>query len=190
MSCFVMGPASARSFARHCTLLVGPWSRTPRCRRRMPLSRIMRARVSRRRLCARAREAADWTPAEMSWDVMFCHGAGLRPGRLRRSGGRSHGIAAFFPFLAPDAPLPEEYASPAHNACAFRGGAYAPACAGRRGRALRPTSPPVGVGGRLRSFMPSPSGQRAGRAVPVSRVIAGAPAPVRAGISRRRGSRA
>ena len=63
---------------------------------------------------------------------MFCHGAGLSPGRLRRSGGRSQGIAASFPSMVPDAPLPEARSSPAHNARAFRGGARAPACARRR----------------------------------------------------------
>ena len=65
-------------------------------------------------------------------------------------------------------PLPEERSSPAHNARAHyaRRRACAPARARRWGRALRP----VGVGGRLRSFVPPRSGPGAGRGVPVSRV--------------------
>ena len=47
---------------------------------------------------------------------MFCHGAGLRSGRLRRSRGRLQGIAASFPSMAPDAPLPGARPSRAHNA--------------------------------------------------------------------------
>ena len=58
---------------------------------------------------------------------MFCHGAGLRPGRLQ-------GIAASLSVRGPDAPLPEERSPRAHNA---RPAARpAPACAGRRGRPL------------------------------------------------------
>ncbi len=82
-----------RLFARHCGVLSVHRPGRPRCRRSVPLPRIMRARVSRRR-------------------------------------------------------------------------ARAPACARRWGRALRP----VGVGGRLRSFVPPRSGPGAGRGVPVSRV--------------------
>ena len=48
------GPAVVRKALQ---LPFRPWSRTPRCRRRVPLPRIMRARP-RRRVCARAREAA------------------------------------------------------------------------------------------------------------------------------------
>ncbi len=73
-----------------------PWSRTPRCRRSVPLSRIMRARPAAARVRPRAR---------------------------------------------------------------------------RRGRALRPTPPPVGVGGRSWSFVPPVSGPGAGRGVPVSREL-------------------
>ena len=40
---------------------------------------------------------------------MFCHGAGLRPGRLQ-------GIAASLSVRGPDAPLPEERSPRAHNA--------------------------------------------------------------------------
>ena len=40
---------------------------------------------------------------------MFCHGAGLRPGRLQ-------GIAASFSVCGPDTPLPEERSPRAHNA--------------------------------------------------------------------------
>ena len=40
---------------------------------------------------------------------MFCHGAGLRPGRLQ-------GIAASFSVCGPDTPLPEERDPRAHNA--------------------------------------------------------------------------
>ena len=47
---------------------------------------------------------------------MFCHGAGVGPDRLRRSGGRSQGIAASFPATVPDAPWPEARPSLAHNA--------------------------------------------------------------------------
>ena len=112
---------------------------------------------------------------------MICHGAGLGSGRLRRAGGRSQGIETSFPSLVPDAPLPEERASLAHNARASRGGACAPARARRRGRALRPM-PPVGVGDRSRSFMPPPSAPGAGRGVPVSREL-------RAGLRARAGGR-
>ncbi len=51
---------------------------------------------------------------------MFCHEAGLRSGRLGRSGSRSQGIAASFRSTVPDAPLPEGRASRAHNARARR----------------------------------------------------------------------
>ncbi len=61
LSCFVMGPASAPvvcagpAVVRHALQLpFRPRSRTPRCRRSVPLPRIMRARVSRRRACAPA----------------------------------------------------------------------------------------------------------------------------------------
>ncbi len=65
MSCFVMGPVSAPVVCAGPGVVrtalqrpFRPWSRTPRCRRSVPLSRIMRARVSRRRACARARRRA------------------------------------------------------------------------------------------------------------------------------------
>ena len=80
MSCFVMGlewaptvcagPAVVRKASQ---LPFRPRSRTPRGRRRVPLSRIMRARVSRRRAGARARKAVGETPTEVSWNVMKCH---------------------------------------------------------------------------------------------------------------------
>ncbi len=43
MFCHGAGPGSG-SFARHRSLLAGPRSRTPRCRRRVPLPRMVRAR--------------------------------------------------------------------------------------------------------------------------------------------------
>ncbi len=93
--------------------------------------------------------------------VMFCHGAGLR------SGGRSQGIAASFPSMVPYAPLPEERPFLAHDARVQGGGAGLAANAA------------ASAGRGSFTVIRASFGAKGGTGVPVSRVIACAPAPAR-----------
>ena len=176
-------PDPIRGPCRHPGPDPGPWLPMPPQRVKSRLNRrSCRARGPGRRLGA-------WTPAV---DVMNCHVFVMRPSRDRKSAHLLRFPLSVMPGLVPGISIGAIAAAEmdARNESGHDGGGMTGGGPWRRARALRPASPPVRGEGRLRSCVP-PSGQRAVQGCPCfARHRAGARAGPRAGVSRRRGSRA